>query len=343
MKNLTGIYKLFPILLLVLFTNCKKKVADPVPNADQIAASELLDYYIVAEHTTGSNKLLVLYFTQEGNVVRANTHLQGYFRAKEVAVQNSAFGIDYNGDGKSVYNFTIKKDAEGKLMLKSYDFAYNGTGNQLAYAIMAKRAEAISFTNLSFKTGNTIFSFTKNGGAEVINWAGDPHPYYKLINIGFKTNNEKFLGVTVPNWSGVNTPVMLLEKDDVLYIAKEHEGEVPEPACNLVLPGVTFKSRSTNIANDQKAILSSAAQTLRSSPNCKVVVTGYCNGVLEDRKLSWNRVKNVIQYFIEKESLDGSRFIFKYAQPGNDCNAVRLMNAAQGQEGGGVIPPSPTQ
>ena len=341
MKNIKHIYKLMPILLLIVLASCKKK--STIPDASQIAASELLDYYLVAEHVTGVNKLLVLYFTKEGDAVKANAHLQGYFRASEVAIKNSILSIDYNGNGKSMYSFGLEKDAEGNLKLRSYDFQYDGAGNQLAYAIMVKKAEAFAFANLSFKTGNTIFSFTSNGGNEVLNWPGDPNSYYRLTNIGFKTNNDRFLGVTVPNWNGVNSPVLLVEKDDALYVAKEHDAEVPQPACNLVLPGVTFKSRSTDIANDQKAILSSVAQILRNSPNCKVVVTGYCNGVLEDKKLSWNRVRNVIQYFTEKENLDGSRFIFKYAQAGGDCNSVNLINAAQGEGGGGVIPPFPTQ
>jgi len=341
MKTLKHIYKLLPILLLVVFASCKKKSA--VPDANQIGNDELLDYYLVAEHITGGNKLLVLYFTKEGSVIKANAHLQGYFRASEVVVKNSAFNIDYNGDGKSMYNFVLEKDAEGTLKLKSYDFQYNGVGNQLAYAMMAKKTEAFAFANLSFKTGNTIFSFTSNGGAEVLNWPGDASPYYRLINIGFKTNNDRFLGVTVPNWNGVNSPVLLVEKEDALYVAKEHDAEVPEPACNLVLPGVTFKSKSTALTSDQKAILSSVAQTLRSSPGCKVVVTGYCNGNLEDRKISWTRVNNVIQYLTGLERIESSRFIFKYAQPGGDCNDVYLANAAQGQAGGGVIPPFPTQ
>ncbi|WP_448633957.1 OmpA family protein [Pedobacter panaciterrae] len=285
----------------------------------------------------------MLYFTQEGNVIKANAHLQGYFRAREVVIKNSVITIDYNGDGKSMYTFTLEKDAEGKLKLKSYDFRYNGAANQMAYAIMAKKSEAFSFANLSFKAGNTIFSFTSNGGTEIINWPGDPGPYYKLTNIGFKTNNDKFLGVTVPNWNGVNVPAMLLEKDDVLFVAKEYDGEVPQPVCNLILPGVSFKSQSTKLATSEEAILSSVAQTLRGSPSCKVVVTGYCSSTLADRQLSWRRVESVIQYLTEKQNIDGSRFIFKYGQPGNDCNVVDLKNAAGGQSGGGVIPSFPSQ
>ncbi|MBB5440294.1 hypothetical protein HDC92_003994 [Pedobacter sp. AK017] len=343
MKNLKRICKLFPILLLLLYTGCKKKAAVPADDAEQIVASELLDYYLVGEHTTGGNKLIVLYFTPEGNVIKANAHLQGYFRAREVVIKNSVITIDYNGDGKSMYTFTLEKDAEGKLKLKSYDFRYNGAGNQMAYAIMAKKSEAFSFANLSFKTGNTMFSFTTDGGTEIINWPGDPSPYYKLTNIGFKTNNDKFLGVTVPGWNGVVVPVMLLEKDDALFVAKEHDAQPPQPACNLILPGVSFKSQSTKLATSEETILSSVAQTLRGSSGCKVVVTGYCSSTLTDRQLSWRRVESVIQYLTEKQGIDGSRFIFKYAQPGNDCNEVDLTNAAQGQPDGGVIPPFPAQ
>lgn len=345
MVNLKNMYKLIPILLLLVFTGCKKKDADASPDSDtnQIAASELLDYYLVAQHKTGGNKLLVLYFTKEGNVINANAHLQGYARIKEVTIQNSVFSIDYNGDGNSVYNFTLEKDAEGKLKLKSYDFKYNGAGNQLNYALMAKKTDAFAFANLSFKAGNTTFKLSTEAGIGIINFQGDANPYYKLTNIGFKTNNDKFLGVTVPNWSGITTPTLLLEKDDVLYIASEYDGEEPAPACNLILPGVTFKSKSTEITNDQKAVLAAVAQTLRENSSCKIVVTGFCNGPLEDRKISWTRVNNVIQYLTGIQRIESSRFIFKYAQPGGDCNEVYLTNATQGQTGGGVIPPYPIQ
>lgn len=119
--------------------------------------------------------------------------------------------------------------------------------------------------------------------------------------------------------------------------------EPPEPACELVFPGVTFKSSSTDLSSEQKAILSSIAQNLGNNPRCKVVVTGYCNSTLSDRQRSWRRVESVILYLTEKQGVGKSRFIFKYGQTGDDCNVVYLSNALSGQAGGGEIPPFPIQ
>lgn len=124
---------------------------------------------------------------------------------------------------------------------------------------------------------------------------------------------------------------------------KSADAEIPEPACNLVFPGITFKSSSTDLSVDQKAVLSSVAQNLENNPRCKVVVTGYCSSTLLDKQRSWRRVESVILYLSEKQGINRSRFIFKYGQTGNDCNVVYMSNAESGQTGGGEFPPFPTQ
>lgn len=347
MRNSTTSYSkmLVAISILLVLVACKKNSSldKPGDTGKEITTKDLLDYYIVAEHKTGGNKLLVLYFSQEGNVIKSNAHLQGYLRTKEVTIKNSEFNIDYNGDGNSMYSFALEKDATGRLKLKSYDFRYNGVSNQLTYAIMVKRTEALAFTNSSFIADNSTFTFSTDGNSETISWPVASNPYYKLANIGLKTANDMFLAVTVPSWNGINTPIMLLEKDDILFIASKKDTEAPGQACNLVFPGIAFRSKSTDLAIDHKAILSSVAQTLRSNPGCKVVVTGYCTGDFQDRLIGWNRVRNIIQYFSETQDLNNARFIFRYAQPGGDCNDVYLTNAQPGQPGGGVVPLMPSQ
>ena len=43
-------------------------------------------------------------------------------------------------------------------------------------------------------------------------------PYANLIDIGF-ISKSNLLGVTVPYWKGINTPIMLIEIEDLLFIA----------------------------------------------------------------------------------------------------------------------------
>jgi len=241
MKNLNNAYKMLPILLLFVFVGCKKNSAAPGndnenpgidnPAADKgISMSELLNYYLVTERKTGNTKLGVMYFTQEGDVVKASLHGSGYLRSKEVVAINSSFS--FNSDGFGTFNYTLEKDASGTIKLKSFDY---NSGTDLAYALLIKKTDALPFAVSSFKAGDLLFKF-KN--PTTLEWdfqnrmvgfhTGPPPlnlktpifenkpevtlPYYSLLDLGFKTNNDEFIGVTVPNWKDANTPLLLIER-----------------------------------------------------------------------------------------------------------------------------------
>jgi OOP family OmpA-OmpF porin len=104
-------------------------------------------------------------------------------------------------------------------------------------------------------------------------------------------------------------------------------GKCPDPECcknrpevscaTLVLPSVSFKGSSTKVANDQEAILSSVAATLKSNPSCNVLVTGHAGakGKKGGVDLSSRRVDSVIDYLADKQGIDRGRFI-KQNTPG---------------------------
>ena len=107
MKN---ILKMLAILLITIVVSCKKKDANPINDpqnpdinnpvgATGIAMSELLDYYIVSERKTSNTKLAIMYFTKEGDVIKANIHGRGYLRTKEVTAVNSSFSFETEGFG----------------------------------------------------------------------------------------------------------------------------------------------------------------------------------------------------------------------------------------------------
>jgi len=233
MKTLKKILKMLPLLLIFVSVGCKKEKAQPEAVADEIATSALLDYYIVAEHAIGLNKLMILYFTQEGNAVKAQVHLFDGTKAVEVVMEKSTFRIDYNGDGKSIYNFGVEKDDTGKLILKSYDFNFNGQGNELAHAIIVKTRATPSFTDLSYKMIPSNMPFDKintgtpfsikprtYGSRGALVWSSNTGPHFdELINIGFRTADGAYMAVSVPNWKSINKPIMLLESRQTLYIA----------------------------------------------------------------------------------------------------------------------------
>jgi outer membrane protein OmpA-like peptidoglycan-associated protein len=115
----------------------------------------------------------------------------------------------------------------------------------------------------------------------------------------------------------------------------------PMPTCAdklASLPSVAFKAGSSNLSDDSKAVLASVAGRLRNSPDCKVVVIGYCSSSKKEQQLSWDHVNAVINYLVEKEGISADRFIFNYGQEGGDCNTVDLRAAAEGESGPNTVP-----
>lgn len=103
------------------------------------------------------------------------------------------------------------------------------------------------------------------------------------------------------------------------------------------LPSVNFKAKSITLSNDAKALLASAANSIRNNPNCKIAVIGYCSSSKSEQQLSWDRVNAVINYLVDKEGISGDRFIFKYGEMGGDCNTVDMRDGT-GEEGPTTVP-----
>ncbi len=108
------------------------------------------------------------------------------------------------------------------------------------------------------------------------------------------------------------------------------------------LPSVSFGSNSNVLTSDAQAALASVASRMRSNPNCKVVVVGYCAATKRQQQLSWDHVNKVISHLVEREGISGDRFIFSSGQEGGDCNTVDLRAAAEGEDGPNTVaPPHP--
>jgi outer membrane protein OmpA-like peptidoglycan-associated protein len=112
-------------------------------------------------------------------------------------------------------------------------------------------------------------------------------------------------------------------------------------ACEAALgtlPSVTFSGNGVSLNNDAKALLASVASRLRNSPECKIVVTGYCASSKSEQQRSWDRVNAVISYMVEKEGISQDRFFWNYGQEGGDCNTIDLRAAAQDEQGQTTVP-----
>lgn len=104
------------------------------------------------------------------------------------------------------------------------------------------------------------------------------------------------------------------------------------------LPSVTFTGNSATLSADARGLLASVAARLRNSPECRVVVTGYCASNKSQQQRSWDRVNAVISYMVEKEGVSQDRFVFSYAQEGGDCNTVDLRAAGTEDQGPNTVP-----
>jgi len=104
-----------------------------------------------------------------------------------------------------------------------------------------------------------------------------------------------------------------------------HNKGCPEPTCATTLgalPSVSFTENSNALSADATAALASVAEKMRANPNCKVVVTGYCAATKKQQQLSWDHVNKVISHLVEKEGINGDRFIFSSGLEGGDCHTV---------------------
>ncbi len=133
-------------------------------------------------------------------------------------------------------------------------------------------------------------------------------------------------------------------------------GKCPDPECCKgiipggndcanklgALPSVSFRAGSNNLSDDAKAVLATVASKLRNSPECKIVVVGYCSSSKKEQQLSWDHVNKVITHLVEREGISQDRFIFNYGQEGGDCNTVDLRAAGNNEDGPNTVdPPHP--
>jgi hypothetical protein len=249
MKNITKTLKMLPVLFLAVFVSCSKG-GSPNPDGGDgttvktVTGQDMLNYYIVGQRKSGTGKLAVLYFTQDGSTVKTNFHRMGVLRVNDISVSGSTLKFDGNNDGKAVYTFEIEKSADGSLKLKSYQYVDTTDPAQgLDYAVLVKKTDAIAFENSSFKAGDLLFKFSTAANVNTMEWdiknrqTGTkyyPPPinqtlpvfgiapevskaYYSLADLGWKANDDAFIGVSVSSWTDSTTPVMLVERNSIIY------------------------------------------------------------------------------------------------------------------------------
>ena len=122
---------------------------------------------------------------------------------------------------------------------------------------------------------------------------------------------------------------------------KKKKNRTSEPmGCGSVASGsIAFGSGSAKLSSGAMSQLNGLANSLRSNPNCKAVISGNGNGSKVEQQRSWDRVNSVINYMVDKQGIDRDRFIFQYGNGGGDANSVEYRSAGSGEEGPSNTPP----
>lgn len=126
-------------------------------------------------------------------------------------------------------------------------------------------------------------------------------------------------------------------------------GTCPDPECckngpvssgcgSINQGSVMFSGGSSTLSTSAQNQLNDLANSMRSNPNCSVVVMGNGSSSKVAQQRSWDRVNAVINYMVDRNGIDRARFIFQYGRGGND-NAVDYRAAGAGETGPSNTPP----
>ena len=111
-----------------------------------------------------------------------------------------------------------------------------------------------------------------------------------------------------------------------------------DPCANVGGPSILFKKNSAAISRDAELALTFLAGSVRNSPTCRIVVTGYGEPSKSGQQLSWDRVNNIIRFLVERQAISESRFIFRHGQTGGDANTVDIRIATKDESGPNTVP-----
>jgi outer membrane protein OmpA-like peptidoglycan-associated protein len=109
--------------------------------------------------------------------------------------------------------------------------------------------------------------------------------------------------------------LMVLVVAQTQHVAKTDQ--LLQSGCGSVASGsISFGAGSAKLSSGAMSQLNSLANSLRSNPNCKAVISGNGNGSKIEQQRSWDRVNSVINYMVDKQGIDRDRFIFQYGNGG---------------------------
>jgi opacity protein-like surface antigen/outer membrane protein OmpA-like peptidoglycan-associated protein len=96
-------------------------------------------------------------------------------------------------------------------------------------------------------------------------------------------------------------------------------------ACNLNLPSISFRANRTSLTSDAKAMLASVASQMKSSANCKIVITGYPAASKASQANCNKRLQAIQSYLTETEGISADRIQTNCQVGGGDVNTVDIL------------------
>jgi len=219
MKN---IFKMLPILFLVIMTSCKKD-----KDNSTIAASELSTYQLAVtlKKQTGTD-LRVFYFTQNGNEIIATLEGLNIKKTQTVIIKNDSFTFDELGDGNITYKFSFAKDVNGNLSFKSVsvtnkaDITMSIDGSYISKLSDIKGDFDIHGYTYENMNGPYGLTFIKNTN----NWRWDSSAnkgtYTKISRGAWKgmLDGKAYFALTIEeNYKGIMRPFLLIKGEDANF------------------------------------------------------------------------------------------------------------------------------
>ena len=116
-------------------------------------------------------------------------------------------------------------------------------------------------------------------------------------------------------------------------------GKCPDPECckNMVnandllkqctltdLPSINFAGKSIILSTEAKALVGSVATSLRSNPNCKVIVCGSASKSKSGQSLGQKRVDAIVKYLVETQGISADRVVAQYDCSEGEPSVVEL-------------------
>jgi len=95
--------------------------------------------------------------------------------------------------------------------------------------------------------------------------------------------------------------------------------------CNLTdLPSINYTGKSIDLSSESKALVGSVATSLRSNPNCKVIICGSASKSKSGQSLGQKRVDAVVKYLVETQGISADRVVAQYDCSEGDPSVVEL-------------------